>query len=149
MTHCNKMFRPEDAISDGREHGLCPDHLLRRHRQVPRHDRRQLLLHVVPQDLRNVASDGVVVEEEMSGTLEPIHLDELDQLDRFVKVEVQRLDADRQRGQLRQIDPTVGVSFELGELVDLDRWLRQLGLDLVGRGLADVCQGDPGDFGCL
>ena len=84
----------------------------------------------MPQNLRDVAAYRVVVEEEVASSLSPVHLDELDELDRFVKVEVKWLDADRQQWQLRRIGPA--ACRQLWELVDLDRRLGQLGLDLVG-----------------
>lgn len=85
------------AVVERREEALGANVALRAQRQIPRQQRDQVLVGVVSQHPGHRVADRLVVEDEVVGAQQLVHLDELDEPERAVVAEVQRLHAHRQK----------------------------------------------------
>lgn len=85
------------AVVERRKEALGADVALRAQRQIPRQQRDQLLVGVVAQHPGHRVADRLVVEDKVVGAQQLVHLDELDEPERAVVAEVQRLHAHRQK----------------------------------------------------
>jgi hypothetical protein len=86
------------AVVERREEALGADVALRAQRQIPRQQRDEILVGVMAQHPGHRVTYRLVIKDEVVGAQQLVHLDELDEPERSVVAEVQRLHAHRQKG---------------------------------------------------